>query len=295
MSLLAAGGLALLHIIQTVWTCLISLLYYPFVPNPRPLVASRLKLPSKLGLILADTHENPSEEEIRNVINNVVLTVKWCKEAGIPNLSVYDRYGTGSKYSKRIKTALNHEAFKVTESRSLSTRGRRAPSTTLTINYTSDMSSSQKLISNKHSSVKGVDIDQQDRPYSYHQLTLSLLSYESSKPCMASLARSFTSEKNTEISVSKIDKTIYDTLNLQAPDLTIVHSIIRSPLRAPGLELYGFPPWLLKLTEIYYDDRPSLLRAWRSRTSKQRIVAISEENFRRALDSYDSAEMRLGK
>ena len=93
MSLLAAGGLALLHIIQTVWTCLISLLYYPFVPNPRPLVASRLKLPSKLGLILADTHENPSEEEIRNVINNVVLTVKWCKEAGIPNLSVYDRYG----------------------------------------------------------------------------------------------------------------------------------------------------------------------------------------------------------
>ena len=94
MSSFASGGLSLLHILQTIWTCFISLLYYPFVTNPRPLATSRSKLPKKLALILADTHENPSEEEIRNVINNITKTVKWCKEAGIPNLAVYDRYGT---------------------------------------------------------------------------------------------------------------------------------------------------------------------------------------------------------
>lgn len=110
-------------------------------------------------------------------------------------------------------------------------------------------------------------------------LRLSIFSYEASKPFMSSLSRSFVvsgklSRENDKPSVKKrvsidsVDKLmqgakplhnsalffiferITDHFRLPPPDLMIIHPLKQSGLICSPMELHGFPPWLLRLTEI---------------------------------------------
>ena len=93
MDWLAKPCLTVLHVIHVAWTCLIALLYYPFVPNPQPLEAVRPKVPTNLALALCSVSKEPSEEEGDALVQSAVSAVRWCKKVGIKSLCVYDRHG----------------------------------------------------------------------------------------------------------------------------------------------------------------------------------------------------------
>ena len=93
MGRLAKGSLTALHFLHIVWTCLLALLYYPFVADPRPLEAPRSKVPGHVALVLSSTNENSPDEEEAAVVRSVLCAVRCCQRVGVQSLSVYDRHG----------------------------------------------------------------------------------------------------------------------------------------------------------------------------------------------------------
>ncbi|KAH9936999.1 uncharacterized protein B0H18DRAFT_1150097 [Fomitopsis serialis] len=77
------------------------------------------------------------------------------------------------------------------------------------------------------------------------------------------------------------------------PDLMLVHRIHAS--NTSDLELHGFPPWQIRLTE--FDEYKPLDSTWHrwGHHSRSPGRPLDETEFRRALDTYAAAEMRLGK
>lgn len=75
---------------------------------------------------------------------------------------------------------------------------------------------------------------------------------------------------------------------LSEPDFTIVRAVEPNYVKAP-LELHGFPPWHLRLTEIHhsqYQEQPM---------TTGRSCMLDEMAFREALDEYAMAEFRFGR
>jgi len=73
----------------------------------------------------------------------------------------------------------------------------------------------------------------------------------------------------------------------------LVHRIHAS--NTSELELHGFPPWQIRLTE--FDENKPLDLTWHRWAHHTRSAGrpLDETEFRRALDTYAAAEMRLGK
>ena len=85
--------LFVLHAVQLVRTCIIALLYQPFVTNPLALDAQRSKIPRSLALILSTTSTDPADDEVEKAIESVACAARCCMKAGIECLSVYDKHG----------------------------------------------------------------------------------------------------------------------------------------------------------------------------------------------------------
>lgn len=129
MSWLATCCLTALHVMHVIWTCLVALLYYPFVANPQPLRVHRAKVPANVALVLCSIGGKPSEEERDVAVRSIVSAVRWCKDVGVKGLSVYDRHGESgcalklevafpnssqgfvTKHSERIKTFLRYDSL----------------------------------------------------------------------------------------------------------------------------------------------------------------------------------------
>ncbi|KAJ3557736.1 hypothetical protein NM688_g1307 [Phlebia brevispora] len=80
-----------------------------------------------------------------------------------------------------------------------------------------------------------------------------------------------------------------------SPELMIIHNILPNKRSKSVLELHGFPPWQIRLTEFYHTQYPrSSWSRWRL-LWKPKYIAVDEVEFRRALDEFAAAEMRLGK
>ncbi|KAF8168147.1 hypothetical protein B0H34DRAFT_684406 [Crassisporium funariophilum] len=76
----------------------------------------------------------------------------------------------------------------------------------------------------------------------------------------------------------------------------IIHSIESSRGRPTPPELHGFPPWQIRLTEIYQSVLVGRTpRTWFRESRSPLPLPLDEFNFREALDEFASAEMRFGK
>jgi len=89
-----------------------------------------------------------------------------------------------------------------------------------------------------------------------------------------------------DITVDSLDTLLECDSGLVPPDFMIVHSINPPDAEAP-LELHGFPPWHIRLTEIHQSHVQH-----RCRTNSGMLDEIT---FREALDEYALAEFRFGK
>lgn len=101
----------------------------------------------------------------------------------------------------------------------------------------------------------------------------------------------------------------------------IVHHVTTPRLGRTPLELYGFPPWQIRLTEIQcvlyhflpmasfilvltlrcfishdgYVGLRSWLKPWKGRWRSPPCILLDEAEFCQALDGFSGAEMRLGR
>ncbi|KAF5313078.1 hypothetical protein D9619_003537 [Psilocybe cf. subviscida] len=152
-------------------------------------------------------------------------------------------------------------------------------------------------------------------------LALCLISGEASKPAIAATARALAREESRrlqsdpalrqqkerqeyryELSVKELEQILEDESGLLPPDFMIVHPIDCSYSPPAPPELHGFPPWHIRLTEIFQNypreapsQAPSLFSHMTLTRSRLVPIPLEELHFRAALDEFATAEMRFGK
>lgn len=286
--------------------------------KPQHLTAERTKLPSHLALLLVVGEDIDAEEIEDSLVECVLRGVTWCQAVGIRQLTVYDSQGAVFNCSQNIRMRLSADKPPCeddTESEMeypltppLSDTSESRP---LSPDYddrlgmiTMQVSELQAPKSRKPGRQRNVLKRRKPKSKTIPAvpLTLNLVSRQLSKPAIASVARSYvrtlrrTARKTNvdpefELSSDELGSILEGQRGMPSPDFMIIHHISQLQNNQPPLELHGFPPWQIQLTELYL-NRPSKPKWLYSSVSTS---LLEEEEFRAALDEYTSVEMRMGK
>ncbi|KIM48242.1 hypothetical protein M413DRAFT_439968 [Hebeloma cylindrosporum] len=280
---------------------------------PQPIQSTRHRIPKHLAIVFV-INEAISLETVQDVLCTSVLNaVEWCQSIGIKKLTVYDERDMLSRCTQRIRESFpvhaqehrsESEAYRpltpppsdYSESRPLSptqSHGDSIPVTKIHI---------PESVPNKESR-KVIDQSKKGETTHKHDLLLCLLSKESSKGAIATVARAlaraqrYRPRKNLRsskleayrLSVDELEQALEDEDGLSSPNFMIIHPI-DSPYTYPSPpELHGFPPWHIRLTEIFVKE------PWFTWRTSPMPLPLDENTFREALDEFASAEMRFGK
>ncbi|KAI0669821.1 hypothetical protein C8Q78DRAFT_147308 [Trametes maxima] len=328
MSWLAPAVLALLHALYRL--VLVFKSVFRRDKEPLPLTAARSKTPLHLALVLVPNSAVDEETNERYMLESVVQTAGWCKVAGIRRLSVYDHEGILASSSLELRKRLlpPSETEEVeedspvecsirypltpppsddAESRPLSPHSRPVSLKlgVTTIRFPNNTPKSKSKTSANRGSTKRRRVPPNEEKAEEPPLTLHILSYQSGKPAVAAAARAFLDDAQRRQpnslndplalpSIQDLNAVLEGEHGFPSPDLMIVHQ--KPPvaqLHSP-VQLGGFPPWQSRLTEIYCDPYPLNTFLWQESPLEDKS-SIGEAEFRRALDEFASAEMRLGK
>ncbi|KAG1801668.1 uncharacterized protein HD556DRAFT_1438675 [Suillus plorans] len=263
---------------------------------PQSLTAYRSKLPKHLAIILV-SHDavNPKHTE-ELYMECLVRVVKWCKALGIEQLTAYDAEGKLSvgmllllltsndpqgrlthhddlptdESESEVEYPLTPPLSEASESRSHSPDFGDFP---VQLNVTT-VCSFKKGASHHRSREVAVRRRRAHHKHSHNPLTLHIISRSASKAAIASAARFLLDEEVCRRQNSQdLD---HKEGGLPSPDFMILHDVHpQDP--PPPLELHGFPPWQMALTEIH---RTIVHVA----PNNPMASLITEEAFCRALD-----------
>jgi len=306
MALIPALFLCTLHYVYSLLTIWHSFwARFAWFP-PQPLLIPRRRVPKHLAILfIADAGLNTVEVEAC-LVQSVIDVVGWCCAVGIEKLTVYDEYGKILSCSQIIRSSLPKDVSEASceydveypLTPPLSDHSESRPVTplhsVLLDMHTSSIHFSKKQKKPKHRKAGVTQRKENVNRLSMKQFTLCLASRESSKPAIASVAQELAS-RNRRIwrDKARFDDFIltveefhnlldcYDTLS--SPDFMIVHPLNPLHRNQRPLELHGYPPWHIRLTEIYHN---------RHHLSSK---SIDESTFNHALDEFATAEMRFGK
>ncbi|KZW01987.1 hypothetical protein EXIGLDRAFT_508718 [Exidia glandulosa HHB12029] len=279
------------------------------------------KIPKHVALILAYGKDEPWD--IAVMTESARRAARWCEEVAIPNLSVYDRDGLLLHDLRGLCNALSAERVEhvVPPSGRAHARERvhlQHPLTPPPSEHSEANSRSwspeperEAIITLRRAEHPSVE-DQDDvrgglrkRRRSSHSesvatavpLTIRILSRDAGKPQLASVAKSLLEQSRAlhqtpkqTLTVEEVDALIFDMTGLPEIDLLVIHPLNGSSNRP--LEMHGFPPWQMRLAELYYNSpRPFSLHEWWSGAARP----LTEDAFCRALREFGSAEQRVGK
>ncbi|KAF9270108.1 hypothetical protein L218DRAFT_992768 [Marasmius fiardii PR-910] len=313
MELLAHSLLCLLHLLYSLINVARSIRRLIYRRQPLALHASRRLTPKHLSILFvpdADIDIRTTEQCFLESLENVI---GWCQESGINILSVYDQEGIVSNNQRIIQEYFETERESgEKESKLIDMVYPITPPASRPLSPQLDLRSSvvKLRVPNRHlqrhqSKDNLPPIETRKSP-----LTLYILSRESSKSNVASIASSLawrevmrakTSRNPFKLSIPTLESLIEGGDGFPPVDFMIVHPLNPSTYNRSPLELHGFPPWQMRLTELYHDRSR---RHYRSRLMwllprhiKSSLLAstITEEEFRSALDHFAGVEMRLGK
>ncbi|KAJ7932440.1 hypothetical protein B0H13DRAFT_1955484 [Mycena leptocephala] len=289
---------------------------------PLPLQVTRRRIPRHLALLLvSDSIHDPAATR-ESFLESASRAVGWCRTAGIEKLTLYDSKGVlvdcADQISQRasltceldgyesssgsdIEYPLTPPSSDCSHSRPLSPEdGFQKETSVITVHV-------PKVIRKKTAryGLKKRHSEREKSDVSKPPLTLCIASRQSSKPAIAAAATSLArrrarttdTEQEPELTAERLNTIIEGPHSLSAPDFLIVHHLCPSDYALP-LELHGFPPWQIRLTEIHhcYQQRPLL--EWLSARRETYPTApqlLTEMDFRAALDEFAGAEMRFGK
>jgi len=233
--------------------------------NPKPLQAPRRQIPKHLAVVFI-VDSNSADCVQTALIESALNVIGWCQAAGIPKLTLYEEH---DRLSKCVKSSGYLDPTAVFAEKGLNTRR--------------------------------------------HDLRLCLVSRQSAKPAIASAAQSLAQAQaqirnrkanhsctsdTFQLSVDQFDELLVDEDGLSSPDFMIVQPISLDPSRyfTSAIELHGFSPWHIRLTEIYQNNKSSRFWVGKGASSASYLPPpLDEFSFRQALDEFASFEGRLGK
>ncbi|KAI1166877.1 Undecaprenyl diphosphate synthase [Nemania serpens] len=209
-------------------------------------VATLKKLPVHLSVIL--TLENGGKgDALEKLVNEVSEVAAWCAAAGIPTLSVYEKTGVLKRYMTQTHRSVCHRLktwFGKHQAPPLALFARGAPTI---------------------------------RSHNRQGLDLILVSEDDGREAMVDLTRVLAEmvqkDKITanDITMDVIDNELSEAV-MREPDLLISFE--------PYVDLQGYPPWTIRLTEIY---------------SAPDNQGVGYQLFLQALRRYAQATFKLGK
>ncbi|KAI0788477.1 hypothetical protein C8Q75DRAFT_807689 [Abortiporus biennis] len=318
MSWLTSIALYLIHLLYR-WIDALSHLKQSIASSPLPLSAQRKQIPKHLALVLASDNSLSVDSFEQEVLENVEQVAHWCRETGIPKLTVYDRNGVLSSFPNEIRQHLLKEfqtvqeppseadseiEYPLTPPLSDDSDDRQVPSGkegpnihVITLDIPGETNPLKRRRSSGRNVLKRRRIQAKEQP---PLLTVHLISRKSGKPAIAEFANRLfhgqqqNKREDVQCTVSDLTRTLEGEHGFSSPDLMIVHNLTPSPV-PKTLELEGFPPWQMRLTEICYNN--PRLSWWNSAFGRVTSppFPLQEVDFRRALDEFSAAEMRLGK
>ncbi|KAF1959428.1 di-trans,poly-cis-decaprenylcistransferas-like protein [Byssothecium circinans] len=222
-------------------------------------VKNMQQLPKHLSVVLDynESDEDQGTAGLEGLINDVCEIAAWTASAGIPMLSVYERTGILKNYHSHTGNAIQSTL------QTYFGTGRR-PTVTVKAPHMNSYTPPSTPPNNS---------DTTPRPH----LTVLLLSELDGRATIVDLTRTLTDMAQKEgLSVEHVDAgLIDDQLNHHIstePDLLV--------LFGPTVVLRGYPPWQLRLTEIFHlpDNK-----------------GVNYQVFLQALRRFGKAEFRVGR
>lgn len=276
MHLLFVFLLHTIHFIYTWFTKARLFWKQIFLATPTPLQAPRSRIPKHLAVTFIIDPNIDTDIVQTTLIENALRIVEWCEITGIPKLTLYEEH---DRLSKCVPTLQE----------SLPIHGSDSGTSDSETEYP------QKL--------------EKDLKIRRHDLTLCLVSRQSAKPAIASAAHSLAQAQiqtqncrpreahpggTFQLSVDQFDQLLENKDGLSSPDFMIVQRINLDPsIYSTAIELHGFPPWHIRLTEFYQNNRICIGKG--SSSASYLPLPLDEFCFKEALDQFSSAEMRVGK
>lgn len=307
---------SLLHVLHFFYYLFTLVVSWKPQPQPHELSYPRKQVPRHLALLLiSDGGESASADAVLECfLESVQRTVGWCRSVGIRKLTIYDRDGLLAanieQVSQRLSVPTQHHSedeaseieypltpppSDVSDSRPLSPVNLRSLDLDVSILEIYPTPAEQE-------SKQGVK--QRGKPLlasekTTDEIVIYVVSRTSGKPAVARAAHVMASDpgwQQQRIGVRDLHVILEGDRGLPSPDFMIVYNVFSSSRRrGKPLELYGFPPWQIALTEFHdcSDYSPPSL-PWASASSRD-PEPLSEISFRRGLDEFADAQMRFGK
>ncbi|KAF4311135.1 Di-trans-poly-cis-decaprenylcistransferase-like protein [Botryosphaeria dothidea] len=223
------------------------------------------RLPQHLSIILDFNDDEQRGAGLEGLVNDISEVAAWCASAGIPALSVYEKTGILKNYlpatHRKISQTLE-SYFGPTKKPTLSLRAPNQPSFSPPATPPELAAASPSDTNNR-------------APLSH--LTILLLSAEDGRSTLVDLTKTLAemSQRNkitpSDISMELIDAEITESV-MGEPDLLI--------LFGPRVALKGYPPWQVRLTEIFHSPDTS---------------GVGYQTFLRGLHKFAKAQMRFGR
>ncbi|KAH3664416.1 hypothetical protein WICMUC_005801 [Wickerhamomyces mucosus] len=216
------------------------------------------KIPKRISAILTLKSEEEEGGGFYGLLNDASELTTWTVAAGIPTLSIYEYDGILKNNLDDLRISIFKKLTDYFGSSSIPTFSIRVPRLNKTF--------------------YGVNSDQDDT-YKTQDLhvEITLLSFEDGKPTIVELTKTMAElASKKEISPRDITIKLIDTELVQLignePDLIILFS--------PTLDLQGYPPWHIRLSEFYWEPDNT---------------DVTYAIFLRSLQKYSTCKINVGK
>ncbi|EKD16855.1 uncharacterized protein L3040_001136 [Drepanopeziza brunnea f. sp. 'multigermtubi'] len=215
------------------------------------------RLPTHLSVILKLEDGGRGGAGLEALVDEVAEISAWCACVGIPMLSIYEKTGILKAYVPATHRAVSRKlsSYFGPQQTVLSMRAPHIPSI--------ESAPSTSTGENARAPVKN--------------LSVLLLSAEDGRDSLVDLTK-------TLAEMSQHSKISSNDINIDLVDAEISESVMNEPelliLFGPTVELSGYPPWQIRLTEIFH---------------VQDNHGVGYQVFLRALYNYANAQMRFGR
>ncbi|KAF2146708.1 uncharacterized protein K452DRAFT_69581 [Aplosporella prunicola CBS 121167] len=223
------------------------------------------RLPQHLSIILDFNDDEQRGAGLEGLINDISEVAAWCASAGIPALSVYEKTGILKSYIPQTHRKISRTLesyFGTVRKPTLSLRAPHLPS------FSPPVTPPQEPADSRPGS-------SQSNPPPH--LTILLLSADDGRSTLVDLTKTLAemAQKGkvapADISAELVDAEITESV-MGEPDLLLIFG--------PRVQLKGYPPWQVRLTEIFHSPDTS---------------GVGYQAFLRGLHKYAKAQMRLGR
>ncbi|SPQ18881.1 4a62f1e3-1264-4f7b-ac0e-7bebe19fc426 [Thermothielavioides terrestris] len=225
------------------------------------------RLPKHLSVILTLEDQRRGGGDVEKLVDEVSEIAAWCASAGIFQLSIYEKTGVLKSLLKATHRAISQKLCFYF--------GPDHPSVSLGAPHLPPVGPSVVLNGSGHGGGSSSG-DDDDHEASKH-LSVLLISAEDGRESIVDLTKTL-AEMSQRKKLSTAD------ITMELVDAELNESIMSEPdlliLFGPHVELAGYPPWQIRLTEIFH-----------VRDNQE----VDYQVFLRGLRKYAQAQMRLGR